>query len=138
MVESEAMQLSEDTMLGSVVYGHEQMQAVINMINEIADEAGKPLWDWAPPEKDAQLAERVRQVAEQPLHEAYNIKQKQARTARIREIYDTVTVQLAPEDREDAPSAEIDVPLYSVDGLVRRGAALQLTAAARRAMAEGD
>ena len=38
-------------MLGAVVFGHEQMQAVINLINELADEAGKPLWDWAPPEK---------------------------------------------------------------------------------------
>ena len=48
MVESEAAELSEEVMLGAVVFGHEQMQPVINLINELADEAGKPLWDWAP------------------------------------------------------------------------------------------
>ncbi len=105
MVESEAMQLSEDVMLGSVVYGHEQMQAVINIINELAEEVGKPLWDWVPPEKDAQLADRVRQVAEQPLREAYQIKQKQARSTRIDEIYDAAGAELMPED-EDTSSAE--------------------------------
>ena len=51
MVESEADELAEDIMLGAVVFGHEQMQAVINLINELADEAGKPLWDWAPPRR---------------------------------------------------------------------------------------
>ncbi len=105
MVESEAMQLSEDVMLGSVVYGHEQMQAVINIINELAEEVGKPLWDWVAPEKDAQLADRVRQVAEQPLREAYQIKQKQARSTRIDEIYDAAGAELMPED-EDTSSAE--------------------------------
>ncbi len=105
MVESEAMQLSEDVMLGSVVYGHEQMQAVINIINELAEEVGKPLWDWVPTEKDTQLADRVRQVAEQPLREAYQIKQKQARSTRIDEIYDAAGAELMPED-EDTSSAE--------------------------------
>lgn len=92
-------------MLGSVVYGHEQMQAVINIINELAEEVGKPLWDWVPTEKDTQLADRVRQVAEQPLREAYQIKQKQARSTRIDEIYDAAGAELMPED-EDTSSAE--------------------------------
>ena len=55
MVESEAKELPEDVMLGAVVFGHEQMQAVIKLINELADEAGKPLWDWTPPAKDEAL-----------------------------------------------------------------------------------
>ncbi len=52
MVESEAHELSEEIMLGAVVFGHEQMQAVINVINEMVDEAGKHAWEWAAPAKD--------------------------------------------------------------------------------------
>jgi polyribonucleotide nucleotidyltransferase len=121
MVESEAMQLSEDVMLGSVVYGHEQMQAVINMINELADEVGKPLWDWVPPEKDAALADRVRQVAEQPLREAYQIKQKQARMTRVDEIYDKVAAELIPEDGDSSTAGAIDDVIKSVEKEIVRG-----------------
>ena len=83
MVESEAFELSEDIMLGAVVYGHEQMQSVINAINELADEAGVSAWDWTAPEKDAALEEKVIQVAETDLREAFKIKQKQPRTEAI-------------------------------------------------------
>ena len=83
MVESEAMELSEDIMLGAVVYGHEQMQTVINAINELADEAGVSAWDWESPEKDTALEESVVQMAEQDLREAFKIKQKQERTEAI-------------------------------------------------------
>ncbi|UCH47910.1 MAG: polyribonucleotide nucleotidyltransferase [Betaproteobacteria bacterium] len=121
MVESEAMELSEDVMLGSVVYGHEQMQAVINMINELADETGKPLWDWVPPEKDGELADRVRQVAEQPLREAYQIKQKQARTNRIDEIYDAAAAELIPEDADSSTSGAVDDVIKSLEKEIVRG-----------------
>ena len=60
MVESEALELSEDVMLGAVVYGHQQMQLVIDAINELADEAGKPMWDWTPPARDEALVARMR------------------------------------------------------------------------------
>ncbi|MCP5246467.1 MAG: polyribonucleotide nucleotidyltransferase [Burkholderiales bacterium] len=83
MVESEAMELSEDIMLGAVVYGHDQMQSVINAINELADEAGVSAWDWESPEKDTALEERVIQMAEQDLRQAFKIKQKQERTEAI-------------------------------------------------------
>ena len=59
MVESEAKELSEEVMLGAVVYGHEQMQSVIKMINEMAAEAGKDAWDWVAPEPDTALIEKV-------------------------------------------------------------------------------
>ncbi len=121
MVESEAMQLSEDIMLGAVVYGHEQMQAVINMINELADEAGKPLWDWAPPEKDTTLADRVRQAAEQPLREAYQIRQKQARTTRIDEIYSNATAELTTDDAESPVADDIEDILGSLEKEIVRG-----------------
>jgi polyribonucleotide nucleotidyltransferase len=108
-------------MLGSVVYGHEQMQAVINMINELADEVGKPLWDWVPAEKDAALADRVRQVVEQPLREAYQIKQKQARTTRIDEIYDNAAAELVTEDGDTSTAGAIDDMVKSLEKEIVRG-----------------
>ncbi|HZR03013.1 MAG TPA: polyribonucleotide nucleotidyltransferase [Burkholderiales bacterium] len=83
MVESEANELSEEIMLGSVVFGHEQMQSVIDLINDLADEAGKPLWDWAPPQKDEALVRKVAELAESGLQDAYRVRQKQQRTERI-------------------------------------------------------
>src|SRR5690348_4270423 len=71
MVESEANELPEDVMLGSVVFGHEQMQAAINAINELADEGGKDEWDWQPPQPDTELLEKIRALAESDLNEAY-------------------------------------------------------------------
>ncbi|MBM3776478.1 MAG: polyribonucleotide nucleotidyltransferase, partial [Acidobacteria bacterium] len=69
MVESEARELSEDVMLGAVVFGHQQQQVVIDLINELADEVGKPIWDWAPVAKDQALVDRVTALAESGLQE---------------------------------------------------------------------
>ncbi len=97
MVESEAHELPEDVMLGAVVYGHEQMQAVINAIHELVEEAGKPVWDWAPPQKDQGLIDRLTQAAENDLRQAYQIHRKQDRRVRIDEIAQRVTQELVPE-----------------------------------------
>jgi polyribonucleotide nucleotidyltransferase len=97
MVESEAQQLSEEVMLGSVVFGHQQMQSVIDMINELADEAGRSLWDWTPPTKDTALIERISQAAEGELREAYGIKQKQARSEKVEALRNKVMADLVPE-----------------------------------------
>src|SRR4051794_37135052 len=86
MVESEAQELPEDVMLGAVVFGHEQMQAAINLINELADEAGKPMWDWKAPEKNEGLIARMAQSAENDLRQAYQIRGKQERTHKVDEI----------------------------------------------------
>ena len=98
MVESEAQQLPEDVMLGAVVFGHEQMQAVINAINELVDEVGVPEYQWAPPAKDDGLISRMAQLAEAELRAAYQIKQKQARTVRLKEITQKVVTELLPAD----------------------------------------
>ncbi len=98
MVESEAQQLPEDVMLGAVVFGHEQMQTVINAINEMVDEIGVPEWNWAPPQKDEQLVSRLAEIAESELRQAYQIKQKQARTVRVKEITAKVVAELLPAD----------------------------------------
>ena len=94
MVESEAKQLSEEIMLGSVVFGHQQMQVAIQAINELADEAGKPAWDWQPPAKDEPLAAKIASLAEADLRAAFGIKQKQARSTKIDEIWKRVFEQL--------------------------------------------
>ena len=102
MVESEAMELTEDVMLGAVVFGHQQMQAVIDTINELADEAGKALWDWAPPQKDSSITERIAQLAEEPLREAYGLRQKQARSEKLEQIRARVLAEMAPEGSDTA------------------------------------
>src|ERR1700752_3764120 len=83
MVESEALELAEDVMLGGVVYGHEQMQAAIQAIHELAEQAGKPAWKFEPPAKDEALIARVKELAEADLREAFRLKQKKARSDAI-------------------------------------------------------
>jgi polyribonucleotide nucleotidyltransferase len=103
MVESEAQELSEEVMLGAVVYGHEQMQAAINAINELVEEAGKPEWDWAPAAKDEALIAKLNELVETDVQEAYRITSKQQRSQRIKEIATkAVEVLTAGEDAPDA------------------------------------
>ena len=81
MVESEAKELSEEVMLGAVVFGHEQMQAVITMINEMVAEAGKDAWDWVAPEPDTALIAKVAKIAEKDVYAAFQIKAKGERSS---------------------------------------------------------
>ena len=103
MVESEAKQLSEEIMLGAVMFGHEQMQAAIKAINEMVEVAGKPEWDWQAPARDEVLIAKVSELAEAPMREAYRITSKQLRTQATREIMKntiatlTVGVENAPD-----------------------------------------
>ncbi|MBV9189483.1 MAG: polyribonucleotide nucleotidyltransferase, partial [Betaproteobacteria bacterium] len=94
MVESEALELSEDVMLGGVVYGHEQMQSAIQAIHELAEVAAKPAWDWKPPVKDEALAAKIKELAERELREAFRIKQKKARSEALDAIWKRVFEQL--------------------------------------------
>jgi len=106
MVESEAQQLSEEVMLGAVVFGHEQMQAAIKAINELVEVAGKPEWDWQPPAKDEPLIAKVAELAEAELREAYRITSKQARTVKTREITKK-TIAALTEGIENAPDSNL-------------------------------
>ncbi len=105
MVESEANELSEEAMLGAVMFGHEQMQAAIQAIKELAAEAGKPAWDWQAPPSEASLEDRVKEAVGSDLVEAYQIAEKQARTQRISELRSQAVEAIASED-ESGPSAE--------------------------------
>ena len=98
MVESEAKELTEDQMLGAVLYAHQEVQTVINAINELVSEAGKPRWDWQAPEADAELVAAVEAAASGPLGEAYRITEKTARYERVGQVKDEVVAQLATED----------------------------------------
>ena len=98
MVESEAKVLSEEVMLGAVVFGHEQMQVAIKAIRELAAEAGKPAWDWVAPELDKDLVSAVSAQVEADLGKAYSIIEKQARHARIDEIKKAAVAALASGD----------------------------------------
>jgi len=95
MVESEAKMLPEDVMLGAVVHGHEQMQAAIKVIKELAAEAGKPAWDWTAPGANAELRDAVAKLAAADLGEAYKITEKQSRYGRLGEIKKAVIEKLA-------------------------------------------
>jgi polyribonucleotide nucleotidyltransferase len=103
MVESEAQELSEDVMLGAVVFGHEQMQTAINAINELVEAAGKPEWAWQPPARDEALIARLSETVEADLRDAYRITQKQARTVRVDEIRNRAVEALT--EGEGAPDA---------------------------------
>ena len=94
MVESEAKQLSEEIMLGGVVFGHEQSRIAINAIHELVRDAGKPVWDWKAPAKDEALIARVVALAEEKLRAAYQVRNKQLRTQACRSAYADVMVAL--------------------------------------------
>ena len=104
MVESEAGELPEEVMLGSVVFGHEQMKAAIQAINDLADQAAKPAWDWKPQEKDAALVARLRDLAEADLRAAFKLRQKQARSEAIDGIWKRVFEGIGV-GKEDGPDA---------------------------------
>ena len=97
MVESEAKQLSEEVMLGAVVYGHDQMQAIIKAINEFAAEVGVTAWDWTAPATNDALNNAVAQAGEAAFTEAYQISDKQERYSRLSEIRSSITETLCPE-----------------------------------------
>ena len=105
MVESEASQLPEDIMLGAVVYGHDQLQAVIKAIDELVEIAGKPEWDWKAPARDEALIARVTELAEGEMRAAYALRNKQERTHRIRGVESAAMAKIAEEAAAAGKSA---------------------------------
>jgi polyribonucleotide nucleotidyltransferase len=101
MVESEAQQLPEDVMLGAVMFGHEQLQVVIQAINEMADAVGAPAWDWVAPAKDEALIAQIAQLSEADLQKAYAIRSKQARTDAVNALRDKVIAAILTEANAD-------------------------------------
>ncbi len=124
MVESEAQQLSEEVMLGAVMFGHEQMKAVIDAIHELVRDGGKPEVQWAPAAKNEPLIAAVAAVAEPLLRAAYQIKEKQARTAKLKEASASVSAALAEQATargEAAPdAAEVGNMLFDLEAKIVR------------------
>src|SRR5713226_8813634 len=127
MVESEALELDEETMLGAVMFGHEQMQTAIQAIHELAETAAKPAWDWQPPAKDEALIARVKELAETELREAFRIKQKKARSEAIDAIWKRVFEAIGV-GQEGGPNANVVKEIcFALESSIVRGGVLPRT-----------
>ena len=120
MVESEADQLSEEIMLGAVVFGHEQGNIAIAAINELVRDAGKPEWKWQAPAKNEPFIAQVTALAESPLRAAYQIRSKQARTQACRDVTASVMAALKA-DAVVFDKVEVEGLLFEIESRIVRG-----------------
>src|SRR6187397_1460236 len=119
MVESEAKQLTEEVMLGGVVFGHEQGNVAIAAINELVKDAGKPMRDWKAPAKDDAFIAQVGALAEQKLRDAYQIRSKQARTQATRDVT-TATLAALSEGGAAVDKVKVDNILFDIEAKIVR------------------
>ncbi|KQP19840.1 polyribonucleotide nucleotidyltransferase [Pseudorhodoferax sp. Leaf265] len=120
MVESEAQQLSEEVMLGGVVFGHEQARIAIEAIHELVRDAGKPVWNWQAPARDEALIAKVTAAAEEKLRAAYQLRNKQARTEATRAAYADVLAVLKADGTE-FDSVKVEGLLFDIEARIVRG-----------------
>ncbi len=121
MVESEARQLPEDVMLGAVVFGHQQMQAAITAINELADEVNPEPWAWQAPAVNQALADRIREIAGEALQQAYNLRQKQERSQQVDAVRQKVIEALVTPDMDTLAVNEINDLFHNLEASIVRG-----------------
>lgn len=119
MVESEARELSEEIMLGAVLFGHEMMKGVIKMIQALAHEVGKPVWDWTPPQADQALASQVAALATAEISNAYLMKDKQKRRQHLADLKENVVASLTEAQDEVDPEAVYKIMATLEKNLVR-------------------
>ena len=124
MVESEAKVLPESVMLDAVMFGHEQMQAAIGAIEELAAEAGKPAWELAAPPADEALAEAVRANAQSGIGDAYRVIDKIERRARVSEVRGAVVEALAGEGEGRWPEPAVRAAFEKLEKSIVRGSIL--------------
>ncbi|HXX84721.1 MAG TPA: polyribonucleotide nucleotidyltransferase [Casimicrobiaceae bacterium] len=120
MVESEAKELPEEVMLGAVVFGHQQQQAVIELIHQLVEEAGKPLWEWQPPAKDEAMIASVAAAGEADLRAAYGLRQKQTRQQRLKEIAEKVEASCVPTDATPDQKNHVSNLLFELEAKIVR------------------
>jgi polyribonucleotide nucleotidyltransferase len=120
MVESEAKELPEEIMLGAVVFGHQQQQPVIDLIHQLVEEGGKPLWDWKAPAKDEALVASVMAAADSKLREAYALRQKQARQQRLKEITKEVEAACLAPDATPTLKNDVSNMLFELESKIVR------------------
>jgi polyribonucleotide nucleotidyltransferase len=121
MVESEAMELPEDVMLGGIVFGHDQQQAVINAILELADEAGKDAWEWQAPVPPQALIDQISAMAANDLNEAFRIKAKGARSEKLSEINKRVVSALCTGEEGAPDKNTVNALLFNIESKIVRG-----------------
>jgi polyribonucleotide nucleotidyltransferase len=121
MVESEAMELPEDVMLGGIVFGHDQQQAVINAILELADEAGKDAWEWQAPVPPQALIDQISSMAANDLNEAFRIKAKGARSEKLSEINKRVVSALCTGEEGAPDKNTVNALLFNIESKIVRG-----------------
>ena len=119
MVESEAQQLSEDVMLGAVLFGHEQMQTAINAINELAALTGKPKWQWTAPPEAPELTAAMN-AAEAAITSAYSITDKMARQEAVGAVKKQLMTQLAKGDAPMFSEAKVKDAFGNLEARVVR------------------
>jgi polyribonucleotide nucleotidyltransferase len=107
-------------MLGAVVFGHQQQQAVINLIHELTEAGGKPLWDWKAPAKDDAMCAAVTAAAEAPLRAAYQLRQKQARQQALKEVYAKVAAECIPADAAPGYANQVNDFVFALEGSIVR------------------
>ena len=120
MVESEAQSLSEEVMLGAVVFGHREMQSAIRAIAELVKEAGKPRWNWRPPAENAELASGVALHAQAALSQAYTITEKVQRRTRIQDIKTQTLAALAAADGGKWSEEQVESQLFRLESNIVR------------------
>jgi polyribonucleotide nucleotidyltransferase len=121
MVESEAESLSEEVMLGAVVFGHQQMQVAIAAINELKAEAGKPAWNWNPAPANAALEAAVAAQAEAALTAGYQVTEKQARQLKVGEAKAAALLALSSGDSPAHDADDVSKELANLEyRIVRR------------------
>ena len=118
MVESEADQLSEDEMLGAVVFGHEQMQAAIDAIHRLVEKAGKPAWEWEALKIDDSLTDKICSMAEKEIEKAYLIQDKQDRSSKIMEIYESVTKNFSFDSNDNFADQDTNLDENQVSNIL--------------------
>jgi len=115
MVESEAKGLSEEVMLGAVLFGHKEMQAAIAAINKLAAEAGKPRWNWKAAEENAALQQAVAAQAKSALEAAYSTVVKQSRVAKLAEIRQKTQEALAGGEKPQFTKEQVGTTLHDLE-----------------------
>jgi len=120
MVESEAQSLSEEVMLGAVVFGHQQMQTAIRAIRELVAQAGKPRWNWQPPAESAELASAVALHAQAALAQAYSITEKTQRRNRIGEIKQATLGALVSGESPKWTEEQVDAQFFKLESSIVR------------------
>lgn len=98
MVESEASELTEDQMLGAVLFAHQEMQAVVSAVKELAQEIAKPAWDWQPEQENEALRDAVAEKFAEQIGTAYQIQEKMARQDSLAALRDQAVAELANDD----------------------------------------